>query len=54
MKKYYCDVCGEELTRDTHYKSAIYDYDLCPKHKEKEKTLNVRKQYLQWLREETK
>ena len=51
MKIYRCDVCGADLDKSTHYKSAIYDYDLCPKHKDREKALDMRLLYLQWLKE---
>ncbi len=52
MKQIKCDVCGKILDFGERYKSDIYDYDLCPKHKEQEKYLNMREVYINALKKE--
>lgn len=51
MKQIKCDVCGAILNFGERYKSDIFDYDLCKTHKEAEKHLNMRKIYLEKLKE---
>lgn len=50
MKELRCDVCGALLTMETKRKSDIYGYDLCPKHKDVEKHLDMREVYLNALK----
>lgn len=52
MKTTKCDICGEVLNQRTQRKSDIFDFDLCPRHKQKEKNLNMRIVYLNALKEE--
>lgn len=52
MKQIKCDVCGTPLTMETKRKSDIFDYDLCPKHKDVEKHLDMREVYLNALKKE--
>lgn len=55
MKTITCDVCGMVLDSKTPltipYKSDIFDYDLCAKHKMAEKSIDMRKVYLEKLKE---
>lgn len=50
MKQIRCDVCGAPLTMETKRKSDIFDYDLCKKHKDAEKHLDMREVYLNALK----
>lgn len=55
MKTITCDVCGAVLDSKTPltlpHKSDMFDYDLCADCKMKEKAIDMRKVYLEKLKE---
>lgn len=55
MKTITCDVCGAVLDSKTPltipHKSDVFDYDLCAEHKMAEKSIDMRKVYLEKLKE---